>query len=70
VSTREPGEGGRGETSPAAPGRPRRHRRAVRAGTEQPASDEKAWDEDDRAWGDAPEDREERLRRDVPPHWG
>jgi len=69
VSTPENGAGERAETSTSAAGRPRRHRRAVRAGKEQPASDEKAWDDDDRAWGDAPDDREERLRRDVPPHW-
>lgn len=64
----EPAEPRRGEVGPAA-GR-RRHRRAVRQGVEQPASDEKAWEDDERAWGDVPEDREARLRRDVPPHWG
>lgn len=51
--------------------RPRRgHRRAVRRGVEQPTTDEQVWENDERAWGDVPEDRDEQLRRDVPPHWG
>jgi hypothetical protein len=51
-------------------GRRRRHRRVVSPGVEEPAADERAWEDDDRAWGEAAENREDALRRDVPPHWG
>ncbi|GEN79757.1 hypothetical protein [Actinotalea fermentans] len=55
--------------TPAA-GRPRRHRRAVRPGREQPVISPTS-DDADLGWGDRPEpDDGERLRREVPPHWG
>ncbi len=65
----QPDSDGRGHDAPR-PATGRRHRRAVRPGVELPSTDEKAWEDDERAWGDLPEDREERLRRDIPPHWG
>lgn len=50
--------------------RPRRHRRAVRPGREQPVWSPTS-DDADVGWGDRPEpDDGERLRREVPPHWG
>ena len=48
----------------------RRHRRVVRPGREQPVLSPTS-DDADVGWGDRPEpDDAERLRRDVPPHWG
>lgn len=53
---------------PAA--RPRRPRRAVRPGREQPVSSPTS-DDTDLGWGERPTtDDGERLRREVPPHWG
>lgn len=50
--------------------RPRRPRRAVRPGREQPVSSPTS-DDTDLGWGEHPEaDDAERLRREVPPHWG
>jgi hypothetical protein len=57
---------GAGEPAP----RRRRHRRAVRPGREQPLLSPTS-DDADVGWGDGPEpDDGERLRREVPPHWG
>ncbi|NLE70843.1 MAG: hypothetical protein GX609_01935 [Actinomycetales bacterium] len=61
------------------PGRgARRPRRAVRPATHEPARDPAAEpvlprspDESDVGWGERPDsDDDERLRREVPPHWG
>lgn len=53
-----------------APGRPRRHRRAIRPGREQPVISPTS-DDADLGWGEGPDpDDGERLRREVPPHWG
>lgn len=50
--------------------RVRRPRRAVRPGKEQPVLSPTS-DDADLGWGEAPEpDDGERLRREVPPHWG
>ena len=50
--------------------RPRRHRRAVRPGREEPVSSPTS-DDTDLGWGEHPQpDDGERLRREVPPHWG
>jgi len=50
--------------------RPRRHRRAVRPGREEPVSSPTS-DDTDLGWGERTEpDDGERLRREVPPHWG
>lgn len=57
-----------GRQDAATQGR-RRNRRAVRQGVEVTTTDEKVWENDERAWGDVPEDRDAQLRRDVPPHW-
>lgn len=66
----EPAEAeGRPEAAGPTPRRRRGHRRAVRRGTEQGTDSGLAWEDDDRAWGDRPAD-EDRLRREVPPHWG
>ncbi len=49
---------------------PRRHRRAVRPGREAPVLSPTS-DDADLGWGDAPvPDDDDRLRREVPPHWG
>lgn len=61
-----------GAPSPAEPptSRPRRHRRAVRPGREEPVSSPTS-DDTDLGWGERPRpDDGERLRREVPPHWG
>ena len=58
-----------GDENEVEPAHRRRHRRAVRPGVEQPAEEVRAWEDDDRAWGDPPQDAD-RLKRDVPPHWG
>lgn len=57
-----------GASGPDAPPR-RRRRRAVRPGVEQPSQDERTWEDDDRAWGDRPDPDDDRLRREIPPHW-
>ena len=50
--------------------RPRRPRRAVRPGREEPVHSPTS-DDADLGWGDAPvPDDDDRLRREVPPHWG
>lgn len=56
-----------GDTPEPAAGR--RHRRAVSQGIEVPLDDVRSWDEDDRAWGQGPDDNNERLLREKPPHW-
>ena len=62
-------EGGPSPSPGAAP-RPRPHRRAVRPGREEPVSSPTS-DDTDRGWGEhPPADDGERLRREVPPHWG
>ncbi|MFV0253582.1 MAG: hypothetical protein ACK5H2_09645 [Beutenbergiaceae bacterium] len=43
-------------------------RRAVRQGTEQSSDGTRAWEDDDRAWG-VTDDNDDRLLREVPPHW-
>jgi len=48
----------------------RRRRRAVRPGVEQRSDDVRAWEDDDRAWGEGANGDEDRIRREVPPHWG
>lgn len=54
---------------PAGPRR-RRQRRAVRPGREQPVLSPTS-DDADLGWGERQEpDDGERLRREVPPHWG
>ncbi|WP_223148446.1 hypothetical protein, partial [Actinotalea sp. JY-7885] len=59
---------------PVVPRR-RRHRRATGGtaapGTEAPDSSvlPRSPDASDAGWGDAPESNDDRLRRDVPPHW-
>ncbi|WP_313556703.1 hypothetical protein, partial [Miniimonas arenae] len=35
-----------------------------------PVLPSKAWEDEDRAWGDRGGDDEDRLRRERPPHWG
>lgn len=62
----EPDDGG--DAADAAPRR--RRRRAVRPGVEEQATDVRAWEDDDRAWGDTTTGDDDRLRREVPPHWG
>ncbi|UFU07301.1 hypothetical protein [Ruania halotolerans] len=70
AADREPGEGSeQDETRPEAqPPRRRRYRRAVRPGNgPEPLVDRRRYE----AGGDSPGsiDDDERLRRDVPPHW-
>ncbi|GIG24610.1 hypothetical protein [Cellulomonas denverensis] len=64
-------------TEPATPDqqppRPRRHRRVVRVGGEDagPVTPRRSADDSDTGWGDRPADsNDDRLIRDVPPHWG
>lgn len=57
--------------SPQSPA-PRRHRRVVRRGGEdqEPVTPRRSADDSDTGWGDRPtESNDERLLRDVPPHW-
>ncbi|WP_263117803.1 hypothetical protein [Cellulomonas sp. RIT-PI-Y] len=52
---------------------PRRHRRVVRRGGEDlgPDTPRRSADDSDTGWGDRPsESNDDRLIRDVPPHWG
>jgi hypothetical protein len=64
----------------ASPRRSRRHRRATRpgaagsdaeplqqAGKSDPA--ERAAEDTDAAWGDRTDSNDDRLKRDIPPHW-
>ncbi|CAM3438300.1 hypothetical protein OCAE111667_09980 [Occultella aeris] len=40
------------------------------SGRSEPTIPNRAWEDDDRAWGDGASDSDDdRLRRDVPPHW-
>ncbi|MEV7973399.1 hypothetical protein [Cellulomonas sp. NPDC089187] len=51
---------------------PRRHRRAVRRGgeTQDQVTPQRSTDDGDTGWGERPADsNDERLLRDVPPHW-
>lgn len=73
----DPATAGAGGATPSAPtpparsgGRQRRPRRAVRPGREQPVFSPTS-DDVGVGWGERPEpDDGERLRREVPPHWG
>ena len=50
----------------------RRHRRVVRQGGEDaaPVTPRRSVDDSDTGWGDRPqESNDDRLLRDVPPHW-
>ncbi|WP_435298456.1 hypothetical protein [Timonella sp. A28] len=63
----------RPEQPPAAPqGKKRTHRRVVRQGTEREAIFGVSTDEKDDAQSNTSTDNgnDERLLRDVPPHWG
>lgn len=66
----EPGTGSDGapsedaaDTSSAA--RSPRHR----APDDAPVIPERSADDSDLGWGDGPDSNDDRLRRDVPPHW-
>lgn len=50
----------------------RRHRRAVRLGAEREVVEGPSADEHQAAWGEdqSSGSNDDRLRRDVPPHWG
>lgn len=62
-------QGGPAPADRPAP-RQRRPRRAVRPGSEEPVRSPTS-DDTDLGWGEPPEpDDAERLRREVPPHWG
>ncbi|MGN6126862.1 MAG: hypothetical protein ACTHON_09875 [Humibacter sp.] len=41
--------------------------RGTRGGADAPV---RASEDTDRAWGDGADSNDERLRRDIPPHWG
>lgn len=59
-----------GSPAAAPSGRRRRHRRVVRPGREQPMLSPTS-DDVGVGWGEHPDpDDGERLRREVPPHWG
>lgn len=57
--------------------RPRRRHRRATGGTAPAGADEpvggsvlpRSPDESGTGWGDEPDGNDERLRRDVPPHW-
>lgn len=75
-SADEQPDGGRaGSTEPAEQPRRRRHRRAT-GGTVPPvdpvvpSEPTRSPDDQDTGWGEhTPEDPDDRLRREVPPHW-
>lgn len=78
-----PEQGGRPDASPSGhpedsqPARRRGHRRVVRRGTEREAVAGLSADETSAAWSDgatpgngaSADGNDDRLRRDVPPHW-
>lgn len=69
-----PDRPGRGEDEGPTPRR-RRHRRAFGGGpapgtSEDPVLPDRSRDDSDVGWGDRPPgDDDDRLRREVPPHW-
>ena len=49
----------------------RRHRRAVDPGRgPEQVWHSTLWEDDDRAWGGAVDEDDERILRERPPHWG
>ncbi|PWD51951.1 hypothetical protein C8046_16160 [Serinibacter arcticus] len=54
------------ESAPA----PRTPETAAQIVASQPVIPERAWEDDDRAWGDGGGDDEDRILRERPPHWG
>lgn len=71
---RAPDSGHNGVVDPVDPSRARRPRRVVRLGAEQAAVGGMSSDETPQGWGDGTgedtsDSNDERLRRDVPPHY-
>ncbi len=62
-----PSAGSDDATSSDAP--PAAQVRRRRATDDAPVIPERSADDSDLGWGDGPDSNDDRLRRDVPPHW-
>ena len=56
----------RASSEPVEPSQPRAPKRIV---DDAPLIPDRSADDSDTGWGDGSDSNDERLRRDVPPHW-